>query len=130
MLLKELKLVESSKTMFQVRVENSDWQDLALPFKDLQAIVDEINTVWVPDGGDVGDLGVLTGLVQDYIGEGPNSRGENRGSWDEIEFDLKTFKDDVLKIKYTFGGVDMGRLEGKYGTPVTKKGTITIMPGN
>lgn len=119
-----LSLRESKGTMFQVRVANGDWEDKALHFDDLVDIASNV--------GETGDLSELTGLVEDYIGEGPNSRGSNRGSWDEMEFEIESFdeKADVLKIKYTFAGVDMGRLEGKYGTPVKKQGVITIMPGN
>lgn len=127
-ILKELlALNESSRgeaEPYQVRIENSDWMDALLYFKDLSAIASAID-----DRGD-SDTGQLTEIVEDYIGKGPNSRGDNRGSWDEMDFEVKSFKDDVLKIKYTFAGVDMGRLEGKYGTPVKKQGVITIMPGN
>jgi hypothetical protein len=120
-----LALREGKGTMFQVRVSNGDWEDKALHFKDLMDIASNV-------GGETGDLSELTGLVEDFIGEGPNSRGDKRGSWDEMEFEILSFdeNDDVLKIKYTFAGVDMGRKEGNYGTPVKKQGVITIMPGN
>jgi hypothetical protein len=120
-----LALREGKGTMFQVRVSNGDWEDKALHFTDLTDIASNV-------GGETGDLSELTGLVEDFIGEGPNSRGDKRGSWDEMEFEIQSFdeKADVLKIKYTFAGVDMGRKEGNYGTPVKKQGVITIMPGN
>jgi len=120
-----LALRESKGTMFQVKVANDDWKDIPLYFDDLVDIASHV-------GGETGDLSELTGLVEDYIGEGPNSRGDKRGSWDEMEFEIEKFdeKAEVLKIKYTFAGVDMGRMEGSYGTPVKKQGIITIMPGN
>jgi hypothetical protein len=120
-----LALRESKGTMFQVRVSNGDWEDKALHYTDLTDIASNV-------GGETGDLSELTGLVEDFIGAGPNSRGDNRGSWDEMEFEIQSFDEnaDVLKIKYTFAGVDMSRKEGNYGTPVKKQGVITIMPGN
>jgi hypothetical protein len=120
-----LALRESKGTMFQVRVSNGDWEDKALHYTDLTDIASNV-------GGETGDLSELTGLVEDFIGAGPNSRGDNRGSWDEMEFEIQSFDEnaDVLKIKYTFASVDMSRKEGNYGTPVKKQGVITIMPGN
>jgi hypothetical protein len=120
-----LSLRESKGTMFQVKVANDDWKDRPLHFTDLVDIASNV-------GGETGDLSELTGLVHEYIGTGANSRGDKRGSWDEMEFEIEKFdeKADVLKIRYTFAGVDMSRLEGTYGTPVKKKGIITIMPGN
>lgn len=120
-----LALREAKGMMFQVKVANDDWKDIPLYFDDLTDIASHV-------GGETGDLSELTGLVEDYIGEGPNSRGDKRGSWDEMEFEIEKFdeKAEVLKIKYTFAGVDTSRLEGTYGTPVKKQGIITIMPGN
>lgn len=120
-----LALRESKGTMFQVKVANDDWKDRPLHFSDLTDIASHV-------GGETGDLSELTGLVHEYIGDGANSRGDKRGSWDEMEFEIQSFdeKSDVLKVKYTFAGVDMSRLEGSYGTPVKKQGVITFMPGN
>lgn len=125
-LLQELLFISEAQTfkptIFQVRVSNGDYEDRSLHFQNLKDVQERVD--------DEGDVSELTGLVEEYIGKGPNSRGSNRGSWDEMEFEIESFKDEVLKIKYTFSGVDMGRLEGKSGTPVTKKGVITLMPGN
>jgi hypothetical protein len=118
---------QASKHMFQVKFI-STWKDKELHFDDLQDIVDRINH---PLRGPCRtDLSELTELVEDQIGDGANGGyGENAGTWDEIDFDVKSFSEDVLKITYTFGGVCF-RKGVQYGETIMKTGVITIMPGN
>lgn len=120
-----LSEAKDAKTAFQIRVASGDWKDLKLHFDDLKDIADRINHPL--HGAGKTDLGALTGVVQDYIGVGPDGPGT---SWDEMDFDVKSLSDDVLKVTYTFSGVNMRQKQGKYGTPVSKTGVITIMPGN
>lgn len=132
MKLQDIKLLEGvdEENMFQVRVGSGSWKDVNLYFDDLKDIADRVNHPLRGPGKT--DLGQLSELIQDYIGPGPDGHGS---TWDEIDFDVASLKDDVLKITYHFGGVNMSGTKrrtnpDRYGEPVVKTGTITFMPGN
>lgn len=132
------KIMEAARGEYQVRVDSEtttgDWRDLELGAASLDDIVASVNA-HPSDEKAIARFGLheLVSLVTNFIGDGANSRGSDRGSWDEMDFEIKSFRDDVLKVEWHFGGVDMSRLEDgrrgrKYGTPVSRSGTITIMP--
>lgn len=126
---KAKKLAEAHKpTMYQVKIETNsggDWKDMTLYAASLQDIADSVES---DDAHDKFNLGELTSIVEDWIGDGPGN-GRFRGTWDEMDFDVKSLKDDVLKISWTFSGIDMSLAKiNKGGTEVTRKGVISIMP--
>lgn len=106
--------------IFQVRVERGDWKDISLGGNvTLDDIKDAVNGP--PIGTYKFDISVLTSLVKKYIGDGPDGYGPAAGTWDEMDFETLSMGDDVLKIKYTFSGIDKRRDIKR------KTGTITIM---
>lgn len=119
------------KNMFQVKVEGSsggDWKDVAMYANTLQDIADSVGAAASEmDKMNKFDISQLADFVRDFIGEGPDGSGT---SWDEMDMNVKSLSNEVLKISYAFGGVNMRQKQGNYGTEVTRKGTITIMPGN
>lgn len=106
--------------IFQVKVEHDDWKDISLgsniTLDDIKKAVDG-----PPTGTYKFDISVLTSLVEEYIGDGPNGYGPAAGTWDEMDFETLSIGDDVLKIKYEFSGID------KHRDTKRKTGTITIM---
>lgn len=129
MLLKELfALKETKYSMYQVKVGNDDWKDVSLGAESLQDIVKSVQaSPYDTDAHAKFDVSELTRLVEELVGDGPGGYGPNAGSWDEIEFDVKSFSDDVLKITYALSGIDMSKRDKE---TTFKKGLITIMPGN
>ena len=114
-------LTESKSVMYQVRIGNDDWKDRKIPYASLEEIRECI-------ADEKGDLSFLTEIVQEWIGDGPNGKGT---SWDEMEFDVQSFKSDVLKVTYTFAGIKFqSPSKGEVGQEIKKSGVITIMPGN
>ena len=119
-----MKLLElhtkEKDTIFQVKVEHDDWKDISLgnniTLDDIKKAVDG-----PPTGTYKFDISVLTSLVEEYIGDGPNGYGPAAGTWDEMDFETLSMGDDVLKIKYEFSGID------KHRDTKHKTGTITIM---
>lgn len=129
-----LTLSEASvKKPYQVRIEtkmgSGDWQDIELFANSIADIANAVSEFETDDAA-LGrfDLGQLTGIVEDFIGKGPGRHLE--GTWDEMDFDVKSMSDDVLKISWTFSGVYKDHPSDKMLTPKTKSGIITIMPGN
>jgi hypothetical protein len=126
----------ASKNMYQVKIESGsggDWKDLELWADSLEDIVTSVTAS--PRDTDAHakfDISQLTEIVEGWIGDGPDSDGKG---WDEMDFDVKSHRDGVLKLSYHFSGVSMRktRLKNnpeKYGEEVKKSGVITIMPGN
>lgn len=112
-----LRLIENKSAMFQVRVsDKDDWQDVALHAADLDVIARAVSE---PESAKF-DLGELTELVEKFIGDGPEGYGPKAGSWDEMDYDVKSHSDDVLKIQWTFGGYSRR-------SPIKKTGVMTIM---
>jgi hypothetical protein len=132
MLLKELKLTEAKSKTYQVKIGDT-WEDRVLHAESLADIARAVTASPRDEAAhNKFDLGELTEIVTEYIGENPGGRREGPSVWDEMDFDLTSEKDDVLKISYVFSGIDRGtgRHKGHYMNEITKKGTITIMPGN
>lgn len=109
---------------FQIRIEGSsggDWQDISMyadSLEDIAASVDAAPSEM--DKMDKFDISQLADIVRDFIGEGPDGEGT---SWDEMDMEVKSLSNDVLKVSYTFSGVNMRK-----GSEVTRNGIITIMP--
>jgi hypothetical protein len=125
-----LALTEAKNMPYQVRVGSGDWKDIELQADSIEDIAKAVSASPMDDAAhEKFGLHQLTELVEDYIGVGPSGPGS---SWDEIDFDVSSLKDDVLKLTYDFGGVNMknAKRDGGYGSPVHKSGIITIMPGN
>ena len=121
-------LVEGAKNPYQVRVETpglatGDWKDISLNADSLEDIAGAVGASPVDyKAHDKFGLHELAEFIEDnWIGRGPDGPGT---SWDEIDMDVKSLKHDVLKISFTFSGVNMRRKED-----VVKKGVLTIMPG-
>lgn len=113
---------------FQVKFKYGGWQDVEMYFDDLEDIAARVNHPLRGPGKT--DLSPLTAMIEDFIGKGPGEYG-----WEEMDYDVQSLSDDVLKITYTFGGVDMSGTQRKhnpdrYGEPVKRSGVVTIMPGN
>lgn len=114
------ELHKDSAHSYQVRVGSGDWQDIKLYFDDLEDIKRRVQAIGT--NIEAQDVGQLTELVEGYIGEGPDGHGS---TWDDMDFEVESLKDDVLKIGYTFSGFNQ-----RHERTVTKTGTITLMPGN
>lgn len=118
----------ATKKPYQVRIETpgmatGDWKDVTLHADSLEDIARAVGASPVDtDAHDKFGLHQLVGFVEDWIGPGPDGHGT---SWDEMDMDVKSLKDDVLKISWTFSGVNMRRKED-----VIKSGVLTIMPGH
>ncbi len=124
MLLKELlTLNESQMTDFQLRVsDKDDWQDVKLRAASLDAIAAAVDASPADNKAHAGfDLGQLTAFIEKFIGDGPDGYGSKAGSWDEMDYEVKSHKDDVLKISWTFSG------QSSRAGNVKKAGTMTIM---
>jgi hypothetical protein len=123
---KQFMMEAASKNPYQVRVDSKgitgDWKDIDLHADSLEAIAKAVGASPVDDKAHAGfGLHELVSQVQDWIGPGPDGHGS---TWDEMDFDVESLRNDVLKIKWTFSGMNMRRKE-----MVKKQGTITIMPG-
>lgn len=111
---------EEKNPVFQVKVGNDGWKDISLG-KGISLEEIQKSVSGHPSGEYKFDISVLTGLVEEYIGDGPNGYGPAAGTWDEMDFEVASFGDDVLKIKYEFSGMD------RHHDVRKKSGVITIM---
>lgn len=115
------KIDESVQSLFQVRIQSDDWQDISLGNDiTLEDIADAVEAP--PTQTTKFDISKLTEIVERWIGDGPDGYGPNGGAWDEMHFDVASLKHDVLKVSYVFSGFDKHRDERR------KTGIITIMP--
>lgn len=121
-----LSLTEAKKLPYQVRVaDGADWVDTTLNADSLEDIAAAVGASPADEKAhEKFGLFQLTPFIHKWIGDGPDGYGKGAGSWDEMDMDVKSLKDDVLKISWTFSGVNMRRKED-----VVKKGVMTIMPG-
>lgn len=124
----------AGKKPYQVRVESTrppitgDWKDVMLRADSLEDIAEAVAASPVDEKAHAKfGLSELVSFIHDWVGPGPDGHGS---TWDEMEFDVKSLSNDVLKLTWTFSGVNMRQKQGKYGTPVTKSGVLTIMPGS
>ena len=131
----EEKSKKPPKKTYQVRVSTThttgDWEDVDLHSDSLDDIEKAVSASPVDDKAhEKFGLHELTTCVEKFIGDGPAGHGS---TWDEMDFDVRSHAHDVLKISFTFSGVDMRGTRKKhnpdrYGEPVRKSGVITIMP--
>lgn len=125
------KLDEGQKTPYQIRIESTggwavsdSWKDAHLYADSLDDIAAAVNASPVDEKAhEKFSLGELTEIVEQWIGKGPGPG--DKTSWDEMDYYVKSHKDEVLKIGFEFSGVNTRDYE-----TVAKKGIITIMPGN
>jgi len=117
------RLTEAEKTGYQIKVDSAvrgNWKDSHLNAASLDDIASAVSASPVDDQAhDKFNLSKLTTLVTDFIGVGPGGQGT---SWEEIDYDVVSLQDDVLKISWRFSGVKQS------DTEVVKTGMITIMP--
>lgn len=105
----------------QVKVDSnrlsSGWKDREIDTDLQQVAVSLYNNSF--------DLSQLTVFVTDFIG----TRVSSWSSWDDMDFELVSYENDVLKIAFVFGGIHFNRGADVEGTPVNRSGIITLMPG-
>ena len=111
---------EEKEPVFQAKVSNDDWQDIDMGkgvcLQDIEKAVSGD-----PSSKHKFDVSVLSHLVKEYIGDGPNGYGPAAGTWDDMDFKVISLGDDVLKIKYEFFGTN------RHHDVLKKSGVITIM---
>jgi len=122
-LIQELMALSEARkhTMYQVKIsDNAQWEDLEFPFETLDVLVKEI-TAHPSELDDVFALPEVHALVSDFYG------GRHGDTFDVVDedYDVKSFKDDVLKIQYGFTMRFKSDRE-----PRKVNGVMTIMPGN
>jgi hypothetical protein len=119
-LLQQLLEVYAKEQIFHVKVGNDDWEEITFG---KGVTLDEIEKA-ISDhsfSNHKFNISALSKLVKKYIGDGPNGYGPAAGHWNEMDFEVISLKDDVLKIKYMFFGVDRHHKDCK------KSGIITII---
>ena len=122
-----LSLNEAKKLPYQVRAaDGADWVDTTLNANSLEDIAAAVGASAADEKSHAKfSLSQLTPFIQKWIGDGPDGYGKGAGSWDEMDMDVKSMKDDVLKISWSFSGMNMRLKDMK-----SHKGVMTIMPGN
>ena len=121
-----LSLSEAKKLPYQIRVaDGADWVDTTLNADSLEDIAAAVGASPVDEKAhNKFGLYQLTPFIHKWIGDGPDGYGKDAGSWDEMDMDVKSLGDDVLKIRWTFSGLNERRKDY-----ITKTGVMTIMPG-
>ena len=130
-LVKELlALSEAKKNMYQVRMGNHRYEDKELNIRDLETLAKEVSMD--PSGKEseshsYGDLAALHDYILDYHGCG-EAQKKSADIFDVVDedYDIKSFKDDVLIIDYHF----TIRYNKDTKEPRKVKDTISLMPGN